>query len=48
MVQERSSIENDSMSSKPNEEGIHSWLNVDQFPEHLKKYEDQQAFRVHG
>lgn len=32
------------MSSKPNEEGIHQWLNVDQFPEHLKKYEHKYEF----
>jgi hypothetical protein len=26
------------MSAKPDETGIHQWLHVDQFPEHLKKY----------
>lgn len=26
-----------SMSGAPDEQGIHQWLHVDQFPEHLKK-----------
>ncbi|KAH7085642.1 RNA cap guanine-N2 methyltransferase-domain-containing protein [Paraphoma chrysanthemicola] len=30
------------MSSKPDETGIHEWLHVDQFPEHLKKYWHQR------
>ncbi|KAF9731366.1 hypothetical protein PMIN06_010050 [Paraphaeosphaeria minitans] len=26
------------MGEKPDEQGIHQWLDVDQFPEHLRKY----------
>jgi trimethylguanosine synthase len=30
------------MSAQPNEEGIHQWLHVDQFPEELKKYKQNE------
>ncbi|KAF2252673.1 S-adenosyl-L-methionine-dependent methyltransferase [Trematosphaeria pertusa] len=30
------------MDEEPNEKGIHQWLDVDEFPEHLKKYWHQR------
>jgi trimethylguanosine synthase len=34
------------MTATPDEKGIHQWLRVDQFPEHLKKYNDHGIIEV--